>query len=101
MTLLPESDPSAIRLVTPQSVAASRDGVILIDKTEAGKIGPLEIEVTVSGEGERSRSDLDPYVRFRDRMVVVVATRSRPRRRRTWTNSDSGTVSGIWGEGVR
>lgn len=52
MTLLPESDPSAIRLVTPQSVAASRDGVILIDKTEAGKIGPLEIEVTVSGGGE-------------------------------------------------
>lgn len=62
MTLLPESDPSAIRLVTPQSVAASRDGVILIDKTEAGKIGPLEIEVTVSGGDGRSRTDLNSVI---------------------------------------
>ncbi|GMT21276.1 hypothetical protein PFISCL1PPCAC_12573 [Pristionchus fissidentatus] len=57
LTLLPESDPSAIRLVTPQSVAASRDGVILIDKTEAGKIGQLDIEVT-GPDGRRRRYEI-------------------------------------------
>ncbi|GMR46035.1 hypothetical protein PMAYCL1PPCAC_16230 [Pristionchus mayeri] len=59
LALLPESDPSAIRLVTPQSVAASRDGVILIDKTEAGKIGALEIEVT-GPDGRRRRYEITP-----------------------------------------